>query len=1644
MDLYTDSKRFIYELLQNADDSIKPETLGKVGIRFFDDLLVVAHNGKAFDKRDLRGICGVSDGTKKQAVEKTGYKGIGFKAVFGQSGKVIIYSNGDFFRFDSNYSFEWNTKWGDSQQNWEKQNDRTFYYPWQIIPIYTEPRDIDENIKRFLNNGGFTVATILLISKNKNEIKKDIEELSSNVNMFLFLKKVQELDFAIDIETTNVITLNRKQDSPFVEIKANEITKFSWIVKTVTIKVPEEIRLKLKEEKNIPDKLLNATETELTFAAKIDQDIIQKLNSHERLLYSYLPTEERKYGFPVLVNSSFVMGANRESLHEDSKWNRWLFESIPAELLKWISELVLGSFGHSAYELIPVKLPSINQLTSSYNNGLSTALKSVSFILSNCKELLRPYQAIIDSTSISKKIFITEDVTRNFIIDQTNNSSIHLNPFLPYNNYINNLRNSGVTIFEWSDIPKLLKSSIFLKSHTPAKNIQLIQFLKQQCELETQKNIHEDVIKDWSFILDHKGKILPPNSIYFPTPDDQNWNDPDSEISFLHAVSQEFLSHEVETRNWLRKLGVTEKTDLSYLRKTIIKNASEYSTPENTLKTIATIFSLYMKNEIAKDELEKLSELKILTCNGSLLPARHCYFSDIYNPRLKLQSMLSQEIFISESYLPNHADKDEWKRFFKMIGVQDGIIAISYPKINKFQLIREYNFLNGYFDEKDKYFKPHLTTFQADEYFGLKNLLFLNQSNNIDFLKVFWLDVIENLTIEDINTPATAFWGNSDYPGRNEGNEVTNYLKWYIQNTACIPTLMGTCHNSTEVYLNIPDIFAVGEKYIPIFFEDNVSPDWKAFFNFKTKLELEDYLELLTQIASDLNSDGKVKRENVARIQHIYKALLDLCPNWSQEQILTVETWAFQGQLLNTENSFSECKDLMYFFDGNQSVFQDQFSFLAISAENERQTSLELFLKYFKIKVLKESDFDLIYPEKKICADLIDKLRAIIPYFKTWIENQSKDYDSRLSLLDIDNKLNELNIFQANELRIRYSDIDFTKDVYIYFNKFDLFVTIPWTRNAVLLKLPELLCKYFYLTGHDKKLDFLLRSDKNEIRQLFIQESIPFPESITDSDIAANGGNNNNGNSSPIIEIISEEPVIPSSFYHISKADFDSLNYARNIMERAVENVIDYLRTLPEYDCSFLYIIAESVIGGIKKNGNEITVVARPSDNNFILLYYTSEFDVLEYVDAELWCEDGLHTPKQLTLGQLLKKTGINRIPVKNIEISKLDLNTLLTSFKNDELEFNAVPFAPQKIAQIISAFANTNGGSLIFGIKELDHNSNEIVGLSDDFRIDEITKKAISLLQPIPSVEHDWVEIEDKSIFMIKTAKSETDVLLDHKKYIRKESKSILEETLTASSIKLHAPTFNKTVAIIIGIENYHPKNGISPVKFANADCEKFKSALIDNLAVKEEDIHMFIDDQAFKSTIEYDLKGLFHTLCEDDRLIFYYVGHGFHNGLTNYLSTYDMHKGNIPATAVSLRAVLLDPLQKSKCQNALIFIDACATSFQDEYERSQISNINDDDLLLLSNGFPHYATFLSCQTGQSSFSSDILKNGIWTYYLVECIKGNVPEAIKGNRYVTDRSLSDYLSTKVAEHTKNEQGKDQNPKAIIDSSFENIIVPTK
>ena len=447
-DLYTDSNRFIYELLQNADDSYKNGEPIRVWIKLFENKLVVAHSGSVFSDKDLRGICNINNGTKRSDMSKTGYKGIGFKAVFGHSQKVIIYSDGEYFSFDAAYNHPW--RWESNRQNWELFNDRQFVMPWQIIPIWTENNSVESDISLYIKNIRANVATIIELS-NVVETSEALDLIANNANIFLFLKNVCEITFELDKK--DVISVSRDRD--IITIQKNSHKPHKWLVTERQRSVPESVRTLLTDEKNIPDKLLQTTEITISLGAKIGDDGLSKLKDTDQRIFAYLPTEERKYDIPVLVNTNFLTSANRESLHVDSKWNQWIFSEVAKAIFEWISELVQGEYGAQAYFLLPKHING-NSLGSSFNRGYDEALKNIPFVLTEERTVKKIDETIVDFTNISKEAFIDGSCIKRYVEQNVDTRITGKRSFSLFSQFNRELKKMGAASLSWNDLDSLL------------------------------------------------------------------------------------------------------------------------------------------------------------------------------------------------------------------------------------------------------------------------------------------------------------------------------------------------------------------------------------------------------------------------------------------------------------------------------------------------------------------------------------------------------------------------------------------------------------------------------------------------------------------------------------------------------------------------------------------------------------------------------------------------------------------------------------------------------------------------------------------------------------------------------------------------------------------------------------------------------------------------------------------------------------------------------------------------------------------------------------------------------------------------------------------------------------------------------------
>jgi len=110
---------------------------------------------------------------------------------------------------------------------------------------------------------------------------------------------------------------------------------------------------------------------------------------------------------------------------------------------------------------------------------------------------------------------------------------------------------------------------------------------------------------------------------------------------------------------------------------------------------------------------------------------------------------------------------------------------------------------------------------------------------------------------------------------------------------------------------------------------------------------------------------------------------------------------------------------------------------------------------------------------------------------------------------------------------------------------------------------------------------------------------------------------------------------------------------------------------------------------------------------------------------------------------------------------------------EGETIEYKAVLPPSKIIAQLISSFANTKGGYIILGV--LDSPKIEVKGLSEDFQAIALTHKAIDSLIPKPDVIFQYIEFQNKKLFVIKIEPSKQTITFEGKIYIRKEDRVLL-----------------------------------------------------------------------------------------------------------------------------------------------------------------------------------------------------------------------------------------------------------------------------
>jgi uncharacterized protein YgiM (DUF1202 family) len=235
---------------------------------------------------------------------------------------------------------------------------------------------------------------------------------------------------------------------------------------------------------------------------------------------------------------------------------------------------------------------------------------------------------------------------------------------------------------------------------------------------------------------------------------------------------------------------------------------------------------------------------------------------------------------------------------------------------------------------------------------------------------------------------------------------------------------------------------------------------------------------------------------------------------------------------------------------------------------------------------------------------------------------------------------------------------------------------------------------------------------------------------------------------------------------------------------------------------------------------------------------------------------------------------------------------------------------------------------------------------------------------------------------------------------------------------------------AVVIGISQYKT---VRSLKYADKDALAFRDYLTRNVGITPDHMTVLINEQAtlfnLKRSLGTELK---RKAGPKDTVIIYYAGHGAPepdasspdgDGLEKYLIPYDADPQDLYTTGLPMREVETI-FHRLSAERVIFITDSCysgATAGRTFSTAARRATLSDGFLTRLSKGKGRVVLTAS-RAGEVSEERDDLGHGVFTYYLLEGLKGKAD--VDGDGLITVDEAYSYLSTHVPQAT----GQNQHP----------------
>lgn len=285
---YTNRTHFVLELLQNAEDA----KASRILFTLFDDRLEVTHDGRIFNEQDVKGICGVGEGTKADDLTQIGKFGIGFKSVYVYTSAPEIFSGDEHFRIEH-------------YVRPQEVEPKEFQEPWTtrfVLPF--DRKDFNSGIAF-------------------QEIGDRLRKLDSMT--MLFLRNIQQIEYQLPDDVHDIYRRHDKGATGCMRRVDIGVEKENWLIFERPILVPH-----------------NSPPVRVETAFKLETDLVGNIEGikqiHESPLFVYFPTErDTRLGF--FIQGPYRTTLSRDNIPSDDAWNEKLIVETAALIVESMRRL---------------------------------------------------------------------------------------------------------------------------------------------------------------------------------------------------------------------------------------------------------------------------------------------------------------------------------------------------------------------------------------------------------------------------------------------------------------------------------------------------------------------------------------------------------------------------------------------------------------------------------------------------------------------------------------------------------------------------------------------------------------------------------------------------------------------------------------------------------------------------------------------------------------------------------------------------------------------------------------------------------------------------------------------------------------------------------------------------------------------------------------------------------------------------------------------------------------------------------------------------------------------------------------------------------------------------------------------------------